>query len=89
VLTFADKGYQGADCTIGTPFKRHPPTAAVSSAEAGQPLPRVSAASANARSPRSGGWKILTKLRCCARRTTAIVQAILGLHAVEADRYSR
>jgi hypothetical protein len=34
-------------------------------------------------------WKILAKLRCCPRRTTAIVQAILVLHAVETDHYPR
>ncbi|PZG04088.1 IS5/IS1182 family transposase, partial [Micromonospora craterilacus] len=33
-------------------------------------------------------WKILAKLRCCPRRTTTIVQAILVLHHTEADRYS-
>ena len=32
-------------------------------------------------------WKILAKLRCCPRRATAIVQAILVLHHVEANRY--
>ncbi len=34
-------------------------------------------------------WKILAKLRCCPRRATAIVQAILVLHHVEANRYAR
>jgi hypothetical protein len=33
-------------------------------------------------------WKILVKLRCCPRRGTTIVQAILVLHHVEADRYA-
>ncbi|MFI6333231.1 transposase family protein [Micromonospora chersina] len=33
-------------------------------------------------------WKILAKLRCCPRRATAIVQAILVLHHVEANRYA-
>jgi hypothetical protein len=33
-------------------------------------------------------WKILVKSRCCPRRATAIVQAILVLHHVEADRYA-
>ncbi|TQL38170.1 transposase family protein [Salinispora arenicola] len=33
-------------------------------------------------------WKILTKLRCCPRRATPIVQAILVLHHVEANRYT-
>jgi hypothetical protein len=28
-------------------------------------------------------WKILAELRCCPRRATAIVQAILTLHQVE------
>ncbi|MDH6472813.1 hypothetical protein M2303_006396, partial [Micromonospora sp. H404/HB375] len=33
-------------------------------------------------------WKILTKLRCCPRRATAIVQAILVLHRAETNRYT-
>jgi len=33
--------------------------------------------------------KLLVKLRCCPRRATAIVQAILVLHHVEANRYPR
>jgi hypothetical protein len=32
-------------------------------------------------------WKVLTKLRCCPRRATAIVQAILVLQTVEDTRY--
>ena len=34
------------------------------------------------------GWKVLTKLRCCPRRATTIVQAILVLHHVETNRYA-
>ena len=33
-------------------------------------------------------WKILNKLRCCPRRATPIVQAILALHHVEAPRHA-
>jgi hypothetical protein len=33
-------------------------------------------------------WKILVKLLCCPRRVTAIVQDILDLHHVEANRYA-
>jgi hypothetical protein len=33
-------------------------------------------------------WKILTKLRCCPHRATAIVQALLVLHRVETSRYA-
>ena len=32
-------------------------------------------------------WKLLTKLRSCPRRATAIVQAILVLHHVENPTY--
>ncbi|GIH46129.1 hypothetical protein Mro03_13080 [Microbispora rosea subsp. rosea] len=32
-------------------------------------------------------WKVLVKLRYCPRRATAIVQAILVLPAIEANRY--
>ncbi|MEV0005730.1 transposase family protein [Micromonospora sp. NPDC050980] len=34
-------------------------------------------------------WKNLAKLRCCPRRATAIVQAILVLLHVEANHYTR
>lgn len=34
------------------------------------------------------GWKVLTKLRCCPHRATALAQAILVL-LVEEGRYSR
>ncbi|MDQ2587994.1 IS5/IS1182 family transposase, partial [Saccharothrix yanglingensis] len=35
------------------------------------------------------GWKILVKLRCCPRRATAIIAAILVLHHVETRRRPR
>ncbi|RKF24809.1 IS5/IS1182 family transposase, partial [Micromonospora globbae] len=35
------------------------------------------------------GWKVLTKLRCCPRRATPIVQATLVLQAAEDARYPR
>ncbi|MDQ0771764.1 hypothetical protein QF026_000230 [Streptomyces aurantiacus] len=33
-------------------------------------------------------WKILVGLRRCPRRATAIMQAVLVLHQVEANRYT-
>jgi hypothetical protein len=38
--------------------------------------------------PTLNTWKILGKLRCCPRRATAIVQAIVALHHVQANRYA-
>ena len=33
-------------------------------------------------------WKVLGELRCCPRRATVIVQALLVLHHLEASRYA-
>ncbi|WP_031168029.1 IS5/IS1182 family transposase [Streptosporangium roseum] len=89
VKTFADKGYQGAGGTIRTPFKRH---------RHRRWLPRgqrdVNRAHARIRAigeravATLKSWKVLTKLRCCPRRATSLVQAILVLQLVEEGRYS-
>jgi DDE superfamily endonuclease len=82
-MTFADKGYQGARGSVRTPFKRRRYRPKLSR--------RQKAAKIRARGERAIAtlktWKLLVKLRCCPRRATAIVQAILVLHHVEANRY--
>lgn len=89
VLTFADKGYQGAGGNVRTPFKRHRYRPKLSRR---QRAVNRSHARLRARGERAIAtlktWKVLTRLRCCPRRATAIVQAILVLHAVETSRYS-
>ncbi|WP_255363787.1 transposase family protein [Actinoplanes sp. TFC3] len=90
VMTFADKGYQGARGSVRTPFKRR---RVRRSCRAGRRRStghmRRSAPAANVRSATLTTRKCLVKLRCCPRRATAIVQAILVLHHVEANRYAR
>ncbi|MEQ4301357.1 transposase family protein [Plantactinospora sp. B6F1] len=87
VMTFADKGYQGARGSVRTPFKRRRCRPRLSRRQ--KAIHQVHA-KIRARGERAIAtlktWKILTKLRCCPRRATAIVQAILVLHHVEADR---
>jgi len=84
VMTFADKAYQGAAGSVRTPFKRHRYRPKLSRWQR-----KVNRAHARirARGERANAtlktWKILTKLRCCPRHPTAIVQAILVLHHVE------
>jgi hypothetical protein len=89
VMTFADKAYQGANGSIRTPFKRHRHRPKLS---ARQKAVNRAHARIRARGERANAtlktWKILVKLRCCPRRATAIVQAILALHHVEANRYT-
>ncbi|WP_405103966.1 transposase family protein [Micromonospora sp. NBC_01412] len=89
VMTFADKGYQGARGSVRTPFKRRRCRPKMSRQ---QEAVNRGHARIRARGERAIAtlktWKILAKLRCCPRRATAIVQAILVLHHVEANRYA-
>ena len=84
VMTFADKGYQGAHGSVRTPFKRRRFRPKRSRR---QKAVNRTHAKIRARGERAIAtlktWKILTKLRCCPRRATPIVQAILVLHHVE------
>ncbi|MEV0609445.1 transposase family protein [Polymorphospora rubra] len=89
-MTFADKGYQGAHGSVRTPFKRRRFRPKLSRR---QKAVNRAHAKIRARGERAivtlKTWKILIKLRCCPHRATAIVQAILVLHHVEANRYAR
>ncbi|RGA06045.1 IS5/IS1182 family transposase [Microbispora triticiradicis] len=89
VLTFADKGYQGAGGTVRTPFKRHwhRPRLSRGQKDVNRAHARIRALGERAIATLKT-WKVLAKLRCCPRRATTIVQAVLVLHAVEADPYS-
>jgi hypothetical protein len=84
VTTFADKAYQGAGGTVRTPFKRHATRPRLSR---GQKAVNRAHARIRALGERAvsllKGWKVLTKLRCCPRRATAIIAAILVLHHIE------
>lgn len=88
VMTFADKGYPGAGGTIRTPFKRHHrrPPLSERQIEVNRDHARVRGKGERAIAVLKT-WKILAKLRCCPQRGTAIIQAILVLQAVEANRH--
>ncbi len=89
VMTFADKAYQGAGGSVRTPFKRHRYRPKLSRR---QKAVNRAHARIRARGERANAtlktWKILIKLRCCPRRATAIVQAILVLHDTEKPTYA-
>ncbi|MEV0900800.1 transposase family protein [Actinoplanes sp. NPDC049802] len=89
VMTFADKAYQGARGSVRTPFKRRRFRPKLSRR---QKTVNRAHAKIRARGERAIAtlktWKVLAKLRCCPRRATAIVQAILVLHHVETNRYA-
>jgi hypothetical protein len=89
VMTFADKGYQGARGSVRTPFKRRCFRPKLSRR---QKAVNRSHAKIRARGERAIAtlktWQILNKLRCCPRRATPIVQAILALHHAEANRHA-
>lgn len=89
VMTFADKAYQGARGSIRTPFKRHryQPKLSRWQKKINRAHARIRAIGERANATLKT-WKVLTKLRCCPRRATAIVQAILVLHHVENPAYA-
>ena len=90
VITFADKGYQGAGGTVRTPFKRHRHRPRLSRRQkaVNKAHAKIRACGERAIAARKT-WKVLAKLRCCPRRATMIVQAILVLHHVETGRHAR
>ncbi len=75
VACLADNGYRAAGPTIAIPFRRGPKPLSDNQRD-------VNASHARNRAPVERAmatlktWKILTKLRCCPDRATAIVQAI-------------
>lgn len=83
----AGKRYQDAGGMIRTPFKRHRPRLSRAQKEVNRAHARIRALGERAAAILKA-WKVLAKLRCCPRRTTAIVQAILVLQGIEEDRYS-
>ena len=89
VMTFADKAYQGARGSVRTPFKRHRyrPKLSRWQKKANRAHARIRAIGERANATLKT-WKVLTRLRCCPRRATAIVQAILVLHHVENPAHS-
>lgn len=89
-MTFADKGYQGAGGMICTPFKRHlrRPKLSRRQKAVNRSYARIRALGERAVAILKS-WKVLTKLRCCPHRATAIVQAILVLQHAEDARYAR
>ncbi|MGV9771306.1 transposase family protein [Streptosporangium sp. NPDC003464] len=89
VKIFADKGCQGAGGTVRTPFQRHRhrPWLSRGQRDVNRAHARVRAIGERAVATLKG-WKVLTRLRCCPHRATALVQAILVLQLVEEGRYS-
>ncbi|MFC7717388.1 transposase family protein [Nonomuraea recticatena] len=75
--------------TIRTPFKRHRhrPGLSRSQRDVNRAHARIRAIGERAVATLKS-WKVLTKLRCCPHRATALVQAILVLQLIEEGRYS-
>nr|BFE56403.1 transposase family protein [Dactylosporangium thailandense] len=90
VQTLANKGYQGAGGTVRTPFKRHRHRLKLSRRQKAVNKAHAKIRACGERAIATlKTWKILAKLRCCPRRATTIVQAILALHHVETRHYTR
>jgi hypothetical protein len=88
VLTFADKGYQGAGGSVWTPFKRRRARLSRQQKSVNRHHAKIRALGERAVATLKS-WKVLAKMRFCPRRATAIVQAILVLQAAEDARHPR
>lgn len=88
VRALADKASQGARGTIRTPFKRHRyrPELFCRQRKVNRAHARIRSIGERANATLKT-WEILTRLRCCPHRATAIVQAILVLHRAENPIY--
>jgi DDE superfamily endonuclease/Helix-turn-helix of DDE superfamily endonuclease len=91
VTTYVDKAYQGAPKPIQPPFRRHRYQAALSD---GQHWVNQAHRRTRAHGERANAtlktWRIFTKLRCCPRKATTLIQAVLTLHLAEDQhRYPR
>lgn len=85
VATFSDKAYQGASGAVRTPFKRcvTRPTCHAGRRWSTGSTPCIRVLSESSVSLLKG-WKLLAKIRCCPRRATAIIGAILVLRHIRA-----
>jgi hypothetical protein len=88
VMTFAGKGYHDAGGSVFTPFTRHKqrPPLSRRQKQVNRAHARIRALGERATATLKT-WKILTKLRCCPCRATAIVQATLVPQTVDDTRY--
>jgi hypothetical protein len=87
VMTFADKGYQGAGGTVRTPFKRHHrrPPLSRNQKEVNRAHARIRGIGERAIATLKR-WQLLAKLRCCPQRASALLAAILVLQLIEEQR---
>jgi len=84
VMTFADRGYQGAGGSVRTPFKRHQRRQRLSCRQKAVNRSHARIRGIGERAIATlKTWRLLSKLHCCPRRATKVVQAILVLHHVE------
>lgn len=89
VMTFADKGYQGAGGSVRTPFKRHRRRVRLSGREKAVNRGHAKIRAVGERAMATlKCWKVLAKLHCCPKRATALLAAILVLQLVEEQRWS-
>jgi hypothetical protein len=85
VACYADNAYRAAGPTIGVPFRRGPRALSANQKTVNRNHARNRAPGERAVATLKT-WKLLTKLRCCPRRATAIIAAIRVLRTIEVQQ---
>ncbi|RSN15702.1 IS5/IS1182 family transposase [Nonomuraea sp. WAC 01424] len=83
ILTLADKGYQGAEGPVATPYKGRDKPASQKTANRSHARLRGPGERANAQLK---SWRILRKLRCCPHKAGKLCKAIAVLQNYEFAR---
>lgn len=84
ITCWADKGYQGADGTIRTPYRGRWDSLSTAQQTVNRSHAKIRALVEQAVATLKT-WRLLRKLRCSTTRITSLVQAVLVLHLASSD----
>ncbi|MFE5039051.1 transposase family protein [Streptomyces sp. NPDC056683] len=79
ITCWADKGYQGAGCTVRLPYRGRWDSLSTGQQAVNRSHARIRALAEQAIATLKS-WRLLRKLRCSTTRITSLVQAALVLH---------
>jgi hypothetical protein len=85
VACYADAAYRGAGPVVAVPFRRHPRRLSRNQEAVNRNHARNRAPGERAVATLKS-WRVLTRLRCCPSRATAIIAAIRVLQTIEEQR---
>jgi hypothetical protein len=87
VACYADAAYRGAGSVVAVPFRRHPRRLSRNQEVVNRNHARNRAPGERAVATLKT-WKVLTRLRCCPGRASAIIAAVRVFQTIEEQRHT-